>query len=77
MLHGITIERSAVAGDLVDRVDLERDIETDDERVHGVVLVRDQVVEVAVKSKRSKSKSRDGEWSLFDGLVEESGVGGV
>ena len=69
VLHGITIESPTVVSDRSYR-------KRDTERVDGVALVRDQVAEVAVKSKRSTSRSRDGEWSLFDGLVEESGVGG-
>ena len=67
VLHAITIDRTVAVDD---RCDHERGTERDD----GVVLVRGEVVDDAVKSKRSARRSRDGEWSLFDGLVEESGV---
>ena len=70
VLHGITIDRTV----LVDvRVGHERDTEREDAGV-----VHDQVVEVVVKSKAKarRNGTREGEWSLFDGLVDDSGVGG-
>ena len=70
VLHAITIDRTVLV-----------DVRVDHERVseHGDGVVCDQVVEDAVKSKAKarRNGTRKGEWSLFDGLVDDSGFGGV